>query len=92
MVFGGVLEGVETCEVHAHEPVALGTGKACHVEAVVVALGKEVGEAGADGVFGKGGDPQSFYGAVNACELLDPALDELAFLTGIAAVDDFFCF
>ena len=40
-------------------------------------------------LFGQRTDPQTLHGALTACLLIDPALDEFAFLTGITAVDDF---
>ena len=45
-------------------------------------------EAFADGFFGQGGDPKTRDGASGAGFLHHPALDELALLAGIPAVDD----
>ena len=85
---GGEAEGVEACGVHAEQPVADGAAEARLVEALVFALRLEVGEGLADGLFGEAADPEALHGAGGFGLLHHPALDELALLAGIAAVDD----
>lgn len=87
---GSVLDGVESCGVHAEEPVADGTAESGFVETLVFSLWFERGETFADAFFGEGGYPQTVYGTFGTGELHDPSLYEFAFLSGIAAVDDAF--
>ena len=83
-----VLEGVEACGIHAQQPVADGAAEAGFVETLVVGGFVEGVEALADGLLGERGYPETFDGACGSSLLHHPALDELALLSGIAAVDN----
>lgn len=86
------LQGVEAGTGHAEEPVGLGTGETGLVKVVKLLLQVEVLKAVLDGLVGERGDPEAFDGkalaVLDTCQLLDPALDDLALLAGIATVDD----
>ena len=81
-----VFQRVKTCGIHAEEPVADGTGEACHIERVIVFLVFEVLEAIAYGVFRERGNPQTLHRALDARLLHDPPLYQFSFLPGISAV------
>ena len=83
-----VLHGVEARGVQPQQPVADGAGQAGLVEGLEVGGGAQGGEALADGLLGERRYPQPLHGAAGAGLLHHPALDELALLPGIAAVDD----
>ena len=88
MSAASITKGVESCGIHAKEPVAGCPGDACIVEVVVLTLVFKVSEAVPDGLFREGGYPQPLDGTADFGQLHDPTLDEFSFLSGITAVDD----
>ena len=83
-----VLQCVQSCGVHAQNPVADGPRKACQIERLIVLLVFQLLETLADGLVGHRRYPQSFHRAFRLCLLHHPPLNQLTFLSGVAAVDD----
>ena len=83
-----IFEGVEAGGIHAQEPVANGATESGFIESLIVALGAQTGKTFADGFFGHGGNPESFYRTGGTGFLHHPSLYEFSLLPGIAAVDD----
>ena len=83
-----IFEGVESCGVHAQEPVADGSTESGFIESLIVLMGAEVGKSFADGFFGHGGNPESLHGTGGTGFLHHPSLYEFSLLSGVTAVDD----
>ena len=83
-----IFQCVEARAVHAEQPVADGPAQSGHVETLILLLFFQLAEALLDGLVGHRRDPQALDGAVDLGHLHHPALDELALLSGITAVDN----
>ena len=82
--------GEQAGGVHAQQPVADGARAAGGVKIIVLFGSFKMKEAFADSFRCEGRDPQSFYGGGAFGFQQHPALNQLAFLARIPAVDHFF--
>ena len=83
-----VLQRVETCGVHAENPVAYGARKSGEVEGLVVALVLQLLESLPYGLVGHGRYPQSLDRTFGSGFLHHPPLYQFTFLPGVTTVDD----
>ena len=83
-----VAKRIEAGRVHPQQPVADGTGKSRLIKPREFRLLFQLLEALADRFLGQGGNPEAVNRTLAARLLHHPALDKLALLPGIAAVDD----
>ena len=84
-----IFQGIESCGVHAQQPVTNGTRESSLIKRLIISLVFQCLEALTDGLLGQGRNPKALHRTLYSGLLHHPALDELSFLPSIAAVHDF---
>ena len=84
-----VFQGVESCGIHAQQPISDGPRETCLIKRLIVTLIFQCLEALTNGLLCQGRNPKALHRTMHGGLLHHPALDELSFLPSIAAVHDF---